>query len=51
MFYYNYQTLVIVSDETSRDEKAQYYVNRETAKILALSSDEIDNPEYLRSVE
>ena len=30
-----------------RDEKLQYDINRETAKILALSSDKIDKYEYL----
>ena len=30
-----------------RDEKIQYYINREAAKILALSSGEIRKYEYL----
>ena len=34
-----------------RDEKMQYNINRETAKISALSSGKIDSDEYLTSKE
>ena len=34
-------------DEKTRDEKLQYDINRETAKISALSLGKIDECEYL----
>ena len=34
-----------------RDEKLQYDVNKEAAKILALSSSKIENYEYLTDEE
>ena len=34
-----------------RDEKLQYHINREAAKISALSSGKIDNYEYLAGEE
>ena len=34
-------------DDKIRDEKLQYDINREVAKISALSSDKIDKYEYL----
>ena len=34
-----------------RDEKLQYYINRETAEILALSSGKIDKYKYFTSEE
>ena len=34
-------------DDNIRDEKIQYDINREAAKILALSSGKIDKYEYL----
>ena len=34
-------------DEKIRDKKLQYEINREAAKILALSSGKIDKYEYL----
>ena len=34
-------------DDHIRDEKLQYNITREFAKILALSSDKINNYEYL----
>ena len=34
-------------DDKIRDEKLQYYINREAAKISALSSGKIDKYEYL----
>ena len=38
-------------DDKIRDEKLQYHINREAAKISALSSGEIDKYEYLTSEE
>ena len=38
-------------DDKVRDEKLQYYINRETSKISALSSGKIDNYEYLTGEE
>ena len=38
-------------DEKIRDEKLQYDINREAAKILALSSGKIDKYEYLTGEE
>ena len=38
-------------DDKIRDEKLQYNINREAAKILALSSDKIDKYEYLTGEE
>ena len=38
-------------DETIRDEKLQYDINREAAEISALSSGTIDNYEYLTGEE
>ena len=37
-----------INDQT-RDEKLQYDINREAAKISALSSDKISKSEYLTS--
>ena len=34
-------------DDNIADEKLQYYINREAAKILALSSGKSDKYEYL----
>ena len=34
-------------DDKIRDEKLQYYINREAAKISALSSGKFDKYEYL----
>ena len=34
-----------------RNEQLRYYINREFAKILALSSDKIDKYEYLSGKE
>ena len=39
-----------IEDQT-KDEKLKYDINREAAKILALSSGEIDKYEYLTSEE
>ena len=38
-------------DDTIRDEKLQYGINKEAAKISALSSGKIDIHEYLPSEE
>ena len=38
-------------EDQIRDEKLQYDINRETAKISALSSDKIDKYEYLAGEE
>ena len=38
-------------DNQFRDKKLQYDINREAAKISALSSDKIDNYEYLTCEE
>ena len=38
-------------DNQNRDEKLQYDINREAAKISALSSGKIDKYEYLTSEE
>ena len=38
-------------DDKVRDEKRQYDINREAAKISALSSGKIDNYEYLTGEE
>ena len=37
----------MVIDDKIRNEKLQYYINRETAKIPALSSGKNDKYEYL----
>ena len=41
----------MVVDDQIRDEKLQYHINREAAKILALSSGEIGKYEYLTGEE
>ena len=38
----------MATDVLIRDYKQQYDINREAAKILAISSREIDQYEYLR---
>ena len=42
---------ILIIDDRIRDEKLQYNVNRESAKISALSSDKIDKYEYVTSEE
>ena len=37
----------MTTDDKVRDEKLQYHINREAAKISALSSGTIDKNEYL----
>ena len=41
------EKLIIAIDDKIRDEKLQYDINREAAKISALSSGKIDKYEYL----
>ena len=41
----------MIIDDQIRDEKLQYDINREAAKISALSSDKIDKYEYLTGEE
>ena len=41
----------MTSEDQIRDEKLQYDINREAAKISALSSGKIDTYEYLTSEE
>ena len=41
----------MIIDGQIRDEKLQYNINREAAKILALSSNKIDKYEYLAGEE
>ena len=43
--------LIIAIDDKIRDEKLQYDINREAAKISALSSGQIDKYEYLTGEE
>ena len=38
-------------EDQIRDGKLQYYINREAAKILTLSSGKIDKNEYLTGEE
>ena len=41
----------MTNDDKIRDEKVQYDINREAAKISALSSGRIDKYEYLTGEE
>ena len=41
----------MATDDKIRDEKLQYDINRETAKISPLSSGKIDKYEYLTGEE
>ena len=43
--------IIMTIDDKIRDEKLQYDVDREVAKILALSSGKIDKYEYLTDEE
>ena len=45
------EKLTIKTDDKIRDEKLQFDINRETAKLLALSSGIIDKNEYLTGEE
>ena len=41
----------MINDDQIRDEKLQYNINREAAKISVLSSGKIDKYEYLTGEE
>ena len=41
----------MTTDDKIKDEKLQYDINREAAKVSALSSDKIDKYEYLTGEE
>ena len=41
----------MTNDDQIKDGKLQYHINREAAKISALSSGKINNYEYLTSEE
>ena len=43
--------LIMTIDDTIKDEKLQYDINREAAKILVLSSGKVDKYEYLTDEE
>ena len=45
------QKIIMKIDEEIRNEKLQYYINREVAKISALSSWKIDKYKYLTGKE
>ena len=45
------QKLIMTTDDNVRDEKFQYDINREAAKVSALSFGEIDKYEYLTDEE
>ena len=45
------QKLIMTTDGKFEDEKLQYNINREAAKISALSSSKIDKYEYLKDEE
>ena len=51
MILYVSERILIRADDKIRDEKLQYDINREAAKISALSSGKIDNYEYLTGEE
>ena len=42
------ERLIMAIDDKIRDEKQQYVINREVAKVSAWSSCEIDKHEYLK---
>ena len=44
---FHYVIKIMTIDDKIRDEKLQYNINREAAKISALSSDKIHKYEYL----
>ena len=41
----------MITDDKIRDEKLQYDINREAAKLSALSSEKVDKYEYLTGKE
>ena len=51
MILYVSEGILIRADDKIRDEKLQYDINREAAKISALSSGKIDKYEYLTGEE
>ena len=51
IFLEKISNLIMTLDDKTRDEKLQYDVNREAAKISALSSGKIDDYEYLTGEE
>ena len=51
MILYVSEGILIRADDNIRDEKLQYDINREAAKISALSSGKIDKYEYLTGEE
>ena len=50
LFRIEHNKIVLIDDQV-KDEKLQYDVNTEAAKISALSSDKIDKYEYLNGEE
>ena len=50
-FRKNLKKLIMTIDDKIKDEKLQYNINREAAKISALSSGKIDKYEYLTGEE
>ena len=50
-FRKNLKKLIMTIDDKIKDEKLQYDINREAAKISALSSGKIDKYEYLAGEE
>ena len=50
-FRKNLKKLIMTIDDKIKDEKLQYDINREAAKISALSSGKIDKYEYLTGEE
>ena len=51
IFQKEYKKLIKTTDDKIRDKKLQYNINREVAKISALSSAKIDKYEYLTGEE
>ena len=45
------QRIIMTIDDKVKNEKLQYHINREAAKVSALSSDKIDKYEYLTGEE
>ena len=46
-YFLTYTAKIMTINDQTRDEKLQYDINREAAKISALSSDKITKYEYL----
>ena len=49
IFSKEYKNLIMTIDDKIRDEKLQYNISRETAKISTETSGQIDKYEYLTS--